>query len=291
MTKFRSSNHYHNLAEGIIWDHYSGLLLFVDILSKKLFMMDINSFNIIEEYLLDEYIGWVQITNKPELYLVGMKSGIALFDIQKSKLNYINKDIPQYSNQRLNDSFVDTNGKVWYGTMEQGAIQLYNGVLANYSSADKKVIIHDDDYGITNGPIINHQNNYLFHTDSKKGIVYKFSLDLDKNLLYNKSPFIEFDTNSGVPDGMCFDKKGDLFIAIWGEGCVKKYSESGEMIEVFKLPEKFITNVCFAGKNLDRFFVTTAAGSRFENLEKNSGYVYEILDHGCKGVIANEFLV
>ena len=81
MTEFRSSNHYHNLAEGIIWDHHSGLLLFVDILSKKLFMMDINSFNIIEEYLLDEYIGWVQITNKPELYLVGMKSGIALFDI------------------------------------------------------------------------------------------------------------------------------------------------------------------------------------------------------------------
>jgi len=291
MNNYRLSKHNHKLGEGIIWDHNTQLLLFVDILSKKFFRMDIDSFNIVDEYLFDEYIGWAQLTDKPELYLVGMKSGIALFDFQKFQLNYINKDIPQFPNQRLNDSFIDINGKVWYGTMEEENIHLYNGILASYSSKDKKVIIHDNGYGITNGPIIDHQNNYLYHTDSKKGIIYKFSLNLEKNLIFNKSTFIDFNINHGVPDGMCFNDSGDIFVAVWGEGRIKRYTESGELIEVFQLPEKFITNICFAGKNLDRLFVTTARGSSIQKLEKNCGYIYEIIDHDCRGIFANEFLL
>ena len=50
MNRLITSKHQHILGEGIIWDHYSGLLLFVDILSKKLFSMDIDSFKIVDEY-------------------------------------------------------------------------------------------------------------------------------------------------------------------------------------------------------------------------------------------------
>ena len=63
MTEFRSSNHYHNLAEGIIWDHHVELLLFVDILSMKLFRMHPDSFEIVNEYSFNEYVAWVQLTN------------------------------------------------------------------------------------------------------------------------------------------------------------------------------------------------------------------------------------
>ena len=112
--------------------------------------MEIDSFNIVDEYLFDEYIGWVQITNNPEFYLLGMKSGLALFDIKTSKIEYINKEIPQYSNQRLNDSYVDTNGRLWYGSMEYKSIELYNGDLANILSIEGKVKIVDENYGITN---------------------------------------------------------------------------------------------------------------------------------------------
>ena len=42
------------------------------------------------------------------------------------KIKYINKDIPSYPKQRLNDSYVDANGRLWYGSMEYESIELYS---------------------------------------------------------------------------------------------------------------------------------------------------------------------
>jgi len=293
MTEFKRSNHYHKLAEGIIWDHHAELILFVDILSMKLFRMHPDSFEIVNEYSFNEYVAWVQLTNNDNLYLLGMQSGLAIFNIQTSVLKYINKEIPNKPCQRLNDSFVDRHGRVWYGSMEHESEKIYNGVFASYLSKDRKIKIHDDNYGISNGPIINHQNTHLFHTDSQKGIVYKFFLQTQGSSLTDKTVFLQFNPQVSVPDGMCFDKEGNLYIAIWGGGCVNKYTESGEFIEEFKLPDKYVTNICFAGRNLDKIFITTANYNEFgpTQSKQKRGYIYEILDYDYKGVLANEFLI
>ena len=291
MNRLISSEHQHTLGEGIIWDHRLGLLLFVDILSKKLFRMDIDSFNIVDKYCFNEYIGWVQITNDPEYYLIGLKSGIAILNIRNSGIKFINKEIPQHSNQRLNDSFVDTNGRLWYGSMEHKTIELYNGVLAKFSSKEDKVKIIDEGYGITNGPIIDKTNNYLYHNDSKKGLVYKYYLDMKKSELKEKNVFLQFNPQSETPDGMCFDNNNNFFIAIWGGGFVNEYDQSGKFIYSYELPEQFITNVCFGGENLDRMFVTTAKSDGFNISNDAGGHIYEILDHNRQGLKANEFLI
>jgi xylono-1,5-lactonase len=291
MTKFKRSNHRHNLGEGIIWDHHVELILFVDILSMKLFRMHPDSFEIENQYNFDEYVAWVQLTNNKNLYLLGMQSGLAIFNIISSEIKFINKEIPQHSNQRLNDSFVGTNGRLWYGSMEHKSIELYNGVLAYFSSKEGKVKIMDEGYGITNGPIIDKTNNYLYHNDSKKGAVYKYYLDMEKVALKEKNVFLQFNPQSETPDGMCFDNKYNLFIAIWGGGSVNEYDQSGKFTHSFELPEKFITNVCFAGKNLDRIFVTTAKSDSLNIPKQTGGYIYEILDHNSQGLQANEYII
>ena len=290
MNRLITSKHQHILGEGIIWDHYSGLLLFVDILSKKLFSMDIDSFKIVDEYSFEEYIGWVQITNNPQYYLIGLQSGIAKLDKRNSEINFINKDIPQHPYQRLNDSYIDAECRLWYGSMEYESVEFYDGVLANFS-LDEEVLISDVGYGITNGPIIDNENKYLFHNDSKKGIVYRFDYDIDKGELKGKSIFLQFDPKVMTPDGMCIDDKNNLFIAIWGGESVNEYEQSGELIKSYKLPEKFITNVCFGGKNLDRMFVTTAKSDGFDISKKTGGHIYEVLDHNRRGFESNEFII
>jgi len=292
MTGYKLSNHSHNLAEGIIWDHHVELVLFVDILSMKLFRMHPISLDITDEYIFDEYVCWVQLTNNKNIYLLGMQSGLAIFNIKTCEIKYLNKDIPQHTSQRLNDSFVDLFGRVWYGSMEHESSDMLSGVLVSYSSKIK-IIIHDDGYGVTNGPIINHEGSHLFHTDSLKGVIYRFSLQLQDAELTDKIIFLQFDPNYGVPDGMCFDKKGNIYVAIWGGGRVNKYNSLGEFIYSYKLPAKYVTNISFGGKLLDKLFVTTAihdegnsTGSQLKN-----GYVFEVLDHNSQGVLMNEYLI
>ncbi len=290
MNRLITSKHQHRLGEGILWDHHSELLLFVDILSKKLFRMDIDSFKIVDEYYFNEYIGWVQITNQPGYYIIGLKSGIATFNVESSEIKFINKEVPQYPYQRLNDSFVDIRGRLWYGSMEYESVKFYDGVLANFSLGDE-IFISDVGYGITNGPIIDNENKYLFHNDSKKGIVYRFNYDIEEGELKGKKIFLQFDSQNITPDGMCIDDKNNLFIAIWGGKSVNEYEQSGELIHSYKLPEKFITNVCFGGKNLDRMFVTTAKSDGFDISKKIGGHIYEVLDHNRRGFKSNEFII
>lgn len=290
MTKYQASTHQHKLGEGILWDHRAGLLLFVDILSMKLYRMDIDSFEIVDKYSFDEYVCWAQLTNDSNFYLLGMKSGLAIIDVRTSELNYINNDIPNRPSQRLNDSFVDKSGRVWYGTMEHDSIDDIKGVLAHYSSNMTKPIVVDEDYGITNGPIINHNQSMLFHTDSQRGIVYKFNLHFNAPRLTEKEVFLQFNPTTGTPDGMCLDTVGNIYIAIWGGGTVNKYSDSGGVISSFKLPAINPTNVCFGGESLDRLFITSAHNSDTMNdLSNKNGNVFEIMDHNSHGVIMNEF--
>ena len=253
--------------------------------------MDIDSFKIVDEFCFNEYIGWVQITNKPGYYIIGLKSGIATFNVENSEIKFINKEVPQYSYQRLNDSFVDVRGRLWYGSMEYKSIEYYNGVLANFSSKEDKVNIRDVGYGITNGPIIDNENNYFFHNDSKKGIVYRFDYDIDKGEIKGKSIFLQFNPKTMTPDGMCIDDQNNLFIAIWGGASVNEYKQSGELIKSYRLPEKFITNVCFGGKNLKRMFVTTAKSDGFDFSKQTGGHIYEVLGHNRHGLEANIFKI
>jgi xylono-1,5-lactonase len=293
MTKYKTSNHQHELGEGIIWDHHYGLFLFVDILAKKLFRMKPDSFEIVDDYKFDEFVCWVQLTNNSNYYLLGMKSGLAILDIRTSELSYINNKIPNKPSQRLNDSFVDQIGRIWYGTMEHGPSDDFMSVLANYSSNMAKPIIVDDGYGITNGPIINQDQTVLYHTDSQRGIVYKFTLQPKEPILIEKEVFLQFNPTVAVPDGMCFDKDGNIYIAIWGGGSVNKYSEFGELMYSFKLPVINVTNVCYGGESLDRLFVTSAHNNDSMNhlLNNKNGNVFEIIDHNSQGVIMNEFVL
>ena len=49
--------------------------------------------------------------------------------------------------------------------------------------------------------------------------------------------------------------------------------------------------VLFAGKNLDRIFVTTAKSDSLNIPKQTGGYIYEILDHNSQGLQANEYII
>jgi sugar lactone lactonase YvrE len=85
---------------------------------------------------------------------------------------------------------------------------------------------------------------------------------------------------------MSFDICGNLWVAMWGTGKVLKINSYGNVMAEFSVPAINVTNICFAGKNLDRLFVSSA---RVEMDAKDlikypdSGSVFEIIHHGTRG--------
>ena len=181
-------------------------------------------------------------------------------------------------------------GRIWAGSLNEENDALLDGCLVKYELNGQPIIM-DKNYYVANGPAIHAINQKLFHTDSSKRIIYEFKFDAKRGLISNKKRWKVFEDAEGHPDGMCFDQKGFLWVAHWGGGMVSKLDEHGQTVAQISIPTKYVTNVCFAGPELDRLIVSTANHSSPNRIDKNfqinndkAGCLFEIYDHQTLGM-------
>lgn len=75
--------------------------------------------------------------------------------------------------------------------------------------------------------------------------------------LGGRRPFCEVGGQVG-PDGMAFDAEGLLYVAIYGDGCVRVVDRGGAVLRDLPLPGRNPTNCCFGGKGFRTLYVTEA---------------------------------
>ena len=274
------------LGEGLVWDCSSNRLLMTDIMNGILIEIDIESASN-RYWKFNEPIAWVLPTKICGNYLLGLKSGVGLFDTCKSdNFIWINQDFPGKSHCRLNDACVDSSGKIWFGSMNILNPSLRDGRLASFSPSDG-LCIHDDGFTVTNGPLISPDGKYLFLNDTLQGIVYRYHFSPDQGELRNRQVFAKFAEDQGYPDGMCFDDEGNLWIALWGGASVVQLDSNGRFLQKISIPAKNVTNLCFCGPRLDRLLVSTASIGLSEDETRrypDSGGLFEINNHFSAGV-------
>jgi sugar lactone lactonase YvrE len=274
------------LGEGLIWDDRSSRLLMTDISNGKLIELDVQSTSN-RHWQFNEPLAWVLPTTLGNKYLLGLKSGIALFDIRRPEnIVWVNQDFPEESYCRLNDACVDSTGRVWYGSMNMQNPSFSDGHLASFSSKEG-LHIHDEGFTVTNGPVISPDGDFLFFNDTLQGVVYRYCVETYLGKLSDRQVFIKFSADQGYPDGMCFDIKGNLWIALWGGASVVQLSPNGELLSKIFIPALNVTNICFCGPKLDRLLVSTASiGLSEAEVQRypDSGGLFEICGHQSTGV-------
>jgi xylono-1,5-lactonase len=274
------------LGEGLLWDPGSNSLMMTDILGCKLIQISLNT-NTFRSWSMPELVAWISLTDKKNIYLVGLKTGIALFDIlDPSNLKWVNRDFPDKLDCRLNDVDTDSVGRIWYGSMNYNNQNNLDGCLASFSKIDG-LKIHDSGFTVTNGPLISPDEEYIYLTDTLRSTIYRYKFSVISGELSGKEVFLKFDSLQGYPDGMSFDVCGNLWVAMWAAAKVLKINSYGKVLSEFSVPAINVTNVCFAGKNLDRLFVSSARdGMDAKDLIKypDSGSVFEIVHHGTRGL-------
>jgi sugar lactone lactonase YvrE len=263
------------LGEGPLWSPREGALYWVDILDPHLNRLDVEGGGC-QAIALSEPTGWVIERRAEPGFVAGAKSGFKLMTLDPLEVVALGDPEPDLPENRMNDAKADAAGRVWAGTMGDGETPSGSFYRLDADHSWRKV---DDGYAVANGPAISPDGRTLLHTDSHRGVIWRFDLS-DDGELAGKRPLIRFEAAWGSPDGMTYDAEGGLWVAHWGAGCVSRFDDQGRRERWIDLPASQITSMAFAGAALDRLFVTSAADGKPD--EPLAGALFEV-DPGVKG--------
>jgi xylono-1,5-lactonase len=257
------------LGEGPFWSGRQNALFWVDILGHDLHRLSVET-GAITSWKMPDVIGWaIERTNGD--MVAGIGRGIYTLQLDPFVLSPFADLETHIPGNRVNDAKADASGRLWAGTMPFGA-DVPAGNLYSIEP-DGTVKQRDTGYHVANGPAIDPAGDYLYHTNSVLGQIYRFAISSDGSL-GPRELFLQFAPNWGSPDGMTFDARGGLWVAHWGGGRVSRFLGDGRLDYAINLPASQITSCCFGGKDLDQLFITSASTGS-EN-EKQSGALFQV---------------
>lgn len=269
------------LGEGPLWSARENAVYWVDILGQRLHRLSLTD-DAITSWDMPEPIGWVIGQRSGPGFIAGFASGFAELMLDPLTIRPIGDPEPELPGNRMNDAKADPAGRIWAGTMAANCKGMAGSLYR--LDPDHRWTRVDGPYGIANGPAISADGKTLYHTDTALGLIYRFDV-LDDGTLAPSSVHIEFDKAWGTPDGMTLDAEGALWVAHWGGSRVSRFTPDGELERSIALPASQVTSCTFAGENLDRMFVTSAADGVDE---PHAGKLFEV-DPECRGLPTHLF--
>lgn len=278
------------LGEGLLWSDRDNAVYWTDIIDRKLWRLRLADHDICH-WDMPEMIGWI-IERAGGGFVVGLQAGFYRLSLAPFSLELIVNPHPERLDNRLNDAKADAFGRIWAGSMPvaDGPPAIWPATGALYRlDPDGAVSRHDDSLTIANGPAISPDGKTLYHTDSARQTVYRFAFRPDGSL-GPRAVHLVFPPEAGAPDGMACDADGGLWIAFYQHdraqtSRVARFLPSGAFDREIRVPTAHVTNLVFAGPNLDRMFITSASGGH-EDL--NAGALFEV-DPGCRGLLPHQF--
>ncbi len=274
------------LGEGPIWHTNRNSCFWVDIDGGILF--EYNWLNKETQTWKFDYKLSMVCRSTADCLILGLNGGIARFDLNTEKLQWLLNIETEIKENRLNDGKCDSIGRLWIGSMDmtfkQGAGSLY--CIDQNLSISKKL----SDLTISNGIAWTAGNDRMYFIDSPEQTVQSYFFDPISGDIQLEKNVIHIPLKMGTPDGMCIDKEGMLWVAHWGGFGVYRWNPAdGALLEKIEIPVPYVTSCAFAGENLDHLIITTARGGLSEKeLEKypESGNVF-FIKPGVKGLAPN----
>lgn len=269
------------VGEGPLWSARHNAVLWVDIIGRRLNRLSLAD-GAIDSWIMPEPIGWVIEREHHSGFIAGFASGFVELDLDPLRIRAIVDPEPGVVTNRMNDAKADAAGRIWAGTMPfagdspSGAFYRLDPDFTCTRVAGP--------YVIPNGPAIAPDVSYLFTTDTALSTIFRCAIN-DDGSLSPRTPHIVFPDEWGTPDGMTLDSDGGLWVAHWGTAQVSRFDPAGRRERAIALPPSQISSMTFAGPDLDRLFVTSAAQDVNEDM---AGALFEC-DPGCRGLPTMRF--
>ena len=240
------------LAEGPVW--HDGTLWWVDILAGTLNRLD-TATGINSSRATGDFLGAAVPTRQGE-WLLARRHQIVRLDWHTGRMETLATLDDPRERLRFNDGKCDPHGRFFVGTMHRDALP---GAAAFYQYGNGRLERRIDGVTISNGMDWSPDGARFHYADSLTGRVDVFDYDAGSGIMTNRRPLIAVPPNKGVPDGLCCDRDGNLWLALWDGGAVECFDgRTGASLERIPLPVAKVTSCCFGGESLDQLFITTA---------------------------------
>ncbi|GAA4605042.1 hypothetical protein GCM10023107_70400 [Actinoplanes octamycinicus] len=246
------------LGEGPVWDGARQRLLWVDIDGGVVHQGALRDGRIAAtgEWRFGAEVGAVAVAESGEL-LVAEREVLTRVAVDGTRTELARVLAPG-STSRLNDGAVDPAGRFLVGSLDPGQ-RSGTEVLVRFENGGLTTL--DNDLILSNGLAWSPAGDRFYSIDTIPGVVHVRDYDPVTGAAGERRA--AFRVGGGLPDGMCADADGNLWIAVWDGGRVECRTPSGVLVATVTVDAPQPTSVAFAGPDLDLLVITTARTEGF----------------------------
>ena len=275
------------LGETPVWSAADSRLYWIDCMAGAIHSFDPTT---VEDRILLEvegYLGSISLRAQGGLLLLAGKALWAL-DAGATKprrLAGVEEDIPD---NLVNDGKCDPAGRFWFGTMHAGEREA-TGAL--YCFDGTEVVRVDDGFICANGLGWSPDGKTFYLVDMMPGRVLAYEYDPGSGTARKRRTLFRIPRAEGMPDGLCVDSEGGIWVAHWDGWRISRWSPEGRHLQTLEVPVQRPTCPIFGGPGLDTLYLTSSAANLpTESLARGprSGALFA-LDAGVRGVPIAEF--
>ena len=277
------------LGEGARWDERRDELLRVDILAGRVYRDRVAADGrlvAIRSYQFAGTVGAIAPIEGDEGWLLAAGRNLAHL-APNGSLRPLAELAP--AGTRLNDAACDPQGRLWAGTLADDH-RTGGGGLYRFDREGRVDLVLDG-LTISNGLGWDPDGHTMYLADSGTRSIWAFDFDGAHGTITGERVLATIHKDVGAPDGLTVDAAGDIWVAIYGGGQVRRYRSDGSLRETLHVPAPQTTSCAFAGPGLHRLYVTTATegwSDERRRAEPAAGLVYWV-DTDATGRPASPF--
>ena len=168
-------------------------------------------------------------------------------------------DLSKIATYHCNDMVVDTQGRAYvgnFGSDIESGNKLVKAKLA-FVDTDGSVSVAAEDLAFPNGAVITPNGKTLIIGESFGRCLTAFDIADDGGLSNRR---VWANLHPHIPDGICLDAEGAIWLADPANNCVVRVAEGGDVLQKIEMGNG--TFACMlGGEDRKTLFVCTAAGS------------------------------
>lgn len=245
------------LGEGPMWHATERRLYWLDLRRPAIYRFDPASGR--NEQItadLGAYVGGLVFRADGSL-VVDKEDGLHAVDAASGRLLAIVDPEPDMPGNWFNDAKVDRMGRLWAGTGDRGETAPTGSLYV--FDADHSWQVVDRNIICSNGPAFSPDGRVAYFTDSYAQEVVRYAIDPSTGAVGPRQPFVRIADADVYPDGMTVDAEGGLWVALWDDWRIMRYSPDGDADREIRLPVPRPTSMAFGGVDYRQLFITTAS--------------------------------